>query len=810
MHAFFSALRRDCGSKAAIVLTLACGVSAAATIYGVFNHVLFRPVPGVDHRASFVTITFRSPEGTASGFSSRDALPALRSAGHGSGLESLADWCCGSELMVSGPTGFEPRFEGVDFVGAQFFSGLRVRARLGRLLSDQECDGATEDVAVISERLWRDRFARNSDIIGSRLHVGAVAVTVVGVAADFRGWGHATPIGETDIWLPMASERRLTGSSSSMSVAVGRIGDGARVSTLEERLRSAYAVEMVGRNTRQGGFIPVVTPGLFGLDAGFTRDRVLRLYWPLMTGVCILLLLACLNAGILLLGLTRRRQQETAIRLALGATRWRIVRQVLRQSVSLAAIAAIMGAIVARWLMAAVGDMRLLEWLPALEGAALDDRVLLFCALVATATIVAFGVLPALTASRTDINGAMRQPQRRAPGAFHGQRFVITAQLAMAVALVAATSVLGRSVHRLLTADLGIDPRHVMTVQLQPQGYGYGRPAARDLIVQTMDAIRSEGFPQVAFSSSGAFVGGGHIVSARTSADAPTRRIALDLNPVTPGFFELLRMKVLSGRVLTAADVSEGTPEPVVVNAALAETLFGTPAAVARTFEFDEYSNVGPAVSSHQAVVIGVVGNVASARVRGAPGGALYRLDRAPTSGYLLVRSDEEPLSATFDRIRSVTKRMTPGLPAPVVQLATDQIARALSQDRSIATLGAIISLCAVLLAASGVAAVVGQAVSDRARDFGIRAALGARPGQIVRQVMGGVLTRSLLGAIAGIAIYAGFSSTLASRMFGISSFDPLTLSVVVGAMTAIAGLAAFVPARRASHADPASTLRSN
>jgi ABC-type antimicrobial peptide transport system permease subunit len=293
----------------------------------------------------------------------------------------------------------------------------------------------------------------------------------------------------------------------------------------------------------------------------------------------------------------------------------------------------------------------------------------------------------------------------------------------------------------------------------------------------------------------------------RTPDHPITQQITVDLNGVAPNYFAVTRTPILSGRPL-AEGAADASATQVVINEVLARTLFGTDAATGRTFEFDEYSNVGPVSTSRRAVVVGVAGSVASSRVRGTRVGVLYKLEEASSSGDILIRVDR--IWPAIERIREVAAAVAPDLPITTLQAVSDQRDRALSSDRALMTISVLLSCLVVVLAATGVAAVVGQTVSARKRDFGIRVALGARPSQVLRQVLTDIAIRSAVGVAVGLLIYTWASAWIESRLYGVSALDPLTLASAVSAITAVAIGAGLVPARRAATVDPALSLRSS
>ena len=450
-------LVRQPWSTMSIAVTHALGIGAVTAIYAAFNHVLFRPVPGVANEALLINITFQPPGRTATAYGSSDALPAMRSGASGAGLDLLANGCCRDQLAVAAPAGSQPTVEGTEFVTSQFFDVLGVKVRIGRLLTDAEADTGSQDVAVISERLWRARLGGTRDALGRAITVNGHPFIVIGVADRFRGWERSTRAGIADIWLPMGSRRTVTGGAALMGDLVGRVRPGSSLTIIEQQLQAAYAAAARALPPRYGAFMPFVDPGLFPV---YTNNSVARrLYWLLMGSVALLLVLACANVANLLLARAGRRERDTAVRLAIGAGRWRISRQFLIESLGLAALAGLMGLVAAKLVTSALSGMRLLAYFPDLRDVEIDPRVLSFGLLVTIGTVLAFGLLPAVLASRTDIRGVLGRSARSIASPHRLRRALVVTQIALSLTLVIGAGVLNRSLQNLFAANLAHEPR---------------------------------------------------------------------------------------------------------------------------------------------------------------------------------------------------------------------------------------------------------------------------------------------------------------------------------------------------------------
>lgn len=804
----FRMLRRRPWSTLSIAATLGLGIGATTAIYAVFNHVLFRPIPGVSSNASLITVIFQSPSRSASAYGSRAALPAMREAA--SELEYLADSHVGT-LAVAAPSGGEPTFEGAEFVGSQWFTALGVRPRIGRLLTDGEAETGLQNLAVISERLWRAKFGGRPDAIGRTIAVNGHRFVVVGVADRYRGWG-GTRVGNTltDLWLPLGTKRAVTGEAVGIfGTLIGRVRGDASLDVIEAQLRSAYDGVARTLAPRDQAFVPIVYPGLFNFYINAVRTPVLRLYWLLMAAVALLLVLACANAANLLLARASQRERETAVRLAIGAGRWRITRQFLIESLGLAALAGGMGLAVSVLLTISMRGMRLLSSFPDLEGVEIDVRVLTFCLLVTIGTLLAFGLLPALMASRADIRGVLGRAGRAVASRHRLRNGLVIAQMSLSLTLATYAGVVNRSLQNLLASDLGMDLTDVIDLSLKPAELGYDRVRRARVLADTMDVLRQVGFRDVAVSYPGPLTAAASRIGVRTPAMAQAELKGLVDRSVSPDYFQVLRIPLLSGRTFTGAEYGEpasASPIAVILSATLAADLFGSEPAVGRTFGLDRYS--GMATLSSTALVVGVAGDTRSSAVRGGQQAVLYHT-RQPgyRDGQILVRSDEAA-GAAMERIRAVVRQVDPALPITSLRPLRDEVAETLSEDRVLARMGALVALLAAVLAAAGVVSVISQLVTERTRDFGIRTALGASNVDILREVLKGVVAQSMVGIVLGLGLYMASSRWWQSRLFGVGPLDLFTISTAVVALLAIALVAALVPGRRACRIDPAVALR--
>ena len=798
-------LRTDRWSTAAIAITLALGIGATTATYALFNAMLFRPTPGITGMADVFTVLFQPPTRSATAYGNRQALPALRQAA--TGVESLA-YDQGAALAVAAPGDAAPTFQDSLFVTSQFFGSIGARARIGRLLTDEEADTGSANIVVISEPFWKARLGGTPDALGRTLAINGKPFVVVGVIANHRGWSWTSSrVGTIDLWLPIGTEKLVTGEVGGLGVLYGRRRRAVPLATIEEQLRAAYA--NVSLPARYHAFVPIVYPGIYTPQAEHAEQTGKRLYWLLMAGAGLALLLACANAANLLLARASRRQHETAIRLAIGASRAHIVRRLLVEAAGLALVANVLGLALAILLTRLLSDLRLLSWLPALAEIDIDARVLAFSLGVTSATVVTFALVPALVVSRTNILGVLGRKSRGVAGPPRLRHALVVAQIAVSLTLVAGAGVLNRSLQHLLSVDLGLDAAHVFELSLRPEDIGYDRGKAARIVSDTIDALTRQGVGQVAISSPGPLFSSSATIAVRTDEMTELVKRTVADSSISPGYFGLLRIPVVSGRAFTDEEYGQPasvSPMPVMLNETMARDLFPRQPAVGRTFELERY--IGMASPRSIAVVVGVVRDTGSSAVRRPPRPALFHMRQAvyrwPT---ILVRSDERD-GAAMEKIRDVVRGVDPALPITSLKPLGHELGESLSEDRVLARVAGLIALIAMLLASTGVFAVISQVVTERTRDFGIRTALGASAADIMRYVFGRLLRPAALGVVAGVGLYWLSGRWLETRLFAIQPLDPLTVIAAVMAMVTISVTAALLPARRASRIDPVIALR--
>jgi predicted permease len=807
-------LRRRPASAVTIVAMLALGIGASTATFAVFNFVLFRPVPGVSDADRLVTVRFQ-PHGQPRSFGSgpRTALPALRQAA--TELDGLGE-STPAELPLSTAPGSGAELGSVEFVTSQYLHALGVRARVGRLLTDREAD-AGDEVALVSDRLRGPTSFGAPVVLGGSLVVNGHVLTVVGVIADYRGWG-ATRMNDVDVWLPAGAATRVTNGAmdvSTMFGLVGRLREGGSLGLLEERLRAAYTAATPATPatpaTRPGRRVlePVVYSGLTTISDRYVHDHVMQIYWILMGAAGLLLLLACANAANLLLARALERQRETAVRHAIGASRWRIVRQFLVEASVLAVAAAAAGLALAAGIARVFQGLRLMAFLPPLQAIDIDRRVGLFCVAVATVTVVAFGVAPAVLASRANAREALGSGGRATVDRRRLRLALASAQVALSLVLMIGAAVLNRSLANLLGVDLGMRVDHVVALSLKPYKVGYDDTRSKALIEQVRQRLREAGLGEVAFASPAPLDPMETTLAVSRTNDGTFEPLQMGEQAVSPEYFDVLHIPIRSGRTFTEAERSAPRPVggtvPMIANETMARELFGAAPAVGRRFGVDWSGDQSAPVD---AVIIGVVGDTKTSDVKAAAVPRLYDTTKTQLRGGTLVMASPMPVAEAMAICRRIVHDVDPALPIDDLRPLEADVTDALGEARVLARLGLLIALMAGILAASGVLAVIAELVVARAREFGIRLALGASPTAIAGLVLRGVWAICGIGCIAGLALYQWTSRLIAAHLFGITRFDVTATAGACALLFGAALVAAWAPASRAMRIDPIEVLR--
>jgi predicted permease len=798
-----------------IVLTLAAGIGAATAGYAVFNHLLFRPVPGVHDDGRLVTIYFQPPDDLGTfGAAPRSSLAALRQA---PGVETLAA-SQAVELSVVARSGADPASVNVEFVTDRFFQTLGVRASAGRLFFDEEIDRGIP-LAIVSRRLADRDLGQPAAAIGRPITVGGRPFLVAGVIDGYQGWGSVrTP--RIDVWLPMPARRDLNLDAETYDNLIGRLSPDATPDVVQSQLRAAFVgvralLVFTMRSDLPLGPVPpmapVVYPGLVEVPAGLTPTRILALYPFVMATAVVLLLLACANSANLLLARTIRRARELAVRRAIGAGRWRIARGQFAEATVLGVAALAGGLIVAKVLTGLARGYQIVSGGPGIDAVGIDGRILAFSGAAALVTILLFGVIPSASAARAahrlvHQSGRLTRPSSRLRAG------LVAAQIALSLTLLAGAGVLVRSLDNLRASDLGVKPDGVTSFGVRGRRLGLSDARLTSVLRDTIGRLgRTPGVDGVAFAAPPAFYGDGWLPVRIRPAGEQAPEVRSESNVVSGGYFDVLGIPVRTGRTFTDA---EFTFEPraksrvAILSEPLARELFGDAPPVGRLIDVGTGFQ-GKWELERTLEIVGIAGATRSGlRFREGPRVALYEAAR-PRLPLSTVYVKSSLADATAIAVaRETVRALEPNLPLVNPGTLTDEIERLIPEDRTLASVVTMVAALATLLAMAGIYAMVAHAVHERTREFGIRVALGATPPAIVASVIGRISATSAAGMAAGLLVFAPASRWLASRVYGVSVLDPPTIAVAVVVLLATALAAAWLPARRAGSVDPTVALR--
>ena len=772
------------------ILTLALGIGLTTTIFGVVNGIVLRPL---DFPAAgrLITVCENYPGATADWCSISPPNVEDISARSRS-IESIGigrSW----PYHLATPEGAVGINGGLATPG--LFKALGVRAELGRLIESSDLLGRESDVVLITHELWQTRFGGSRDVIGRVIVLDGSPVTVVGVLPS----GFELPVfEEVKLWRPLhINPRDETHRDWRGFVAYGRLRPGVTISAARSELAG------IAEQLRSEHF---AASAVWGLQLKSLQDLVVGGVKPVLLvflgAVVLVLLVACANVANLLLARATARRGEIALRAALGASRWRIVRELLVESLVLATAGAALGVVVAAWGTSAFKAMAP-AGIPRVDQVRIDGGVLAFALLLALATAIIFGLVPALRVARVDLAQTLREGGRGSSVA-KGRlgRLLVVGQLALALSLTVGAGLLMRSFASLTAWNPGFERDHLLTFTLFAPSEKYGD---RLHLAGLWDRVETElrtipGVSAVGTASGGPLFGGTETDEVRFgSRDASTTRAPAQWFDVSPSFFGTLGVPLVRGRSLAPSDGAE-TPRVAIVNESLARRFWPDESPLGKRLSvFDGKLDVE---------VVGVVRDVRPVAPDAPIEPAIYWSNRQEPRAFtfVVVRTTIPPASivgTVRDRLRLVDR----DLEANSVRTMPELVARRLRTPRFNMVLLVVFGAAALLLAAIGTYGLFAYMISRRTREIGIRLALGAGRHQIVAAVVRDGLMLAVAGVVAGtiasVVLVRGMSGMLA----GVSAFDPLALAGSAILLIAIAVIACLVPARRAGRVDPVITL---
>jgi putative ABC transport system permease protein len=805
----FRQLLKNPGFTAVAVLTLALGIGANAAIFSVVSAVLLRPLPYRDAER-LVMISERSPNGDSLLVSGGNFLEWREQS---SSFESLAfwpEWRGSRNFNLSGGDRAE-QLAGT-FVSSSLFPLLGVQPILGRTFRPDEDERKENPVVLISHALWQRRFGGDPQVLGRQITLDNywrrqyVIVGVLPPGFDFPE--------RNDIWLPAGwMETRLTSRSPHWFNVAGRLKPGvtlqqaqAELNTIQRRIKTQQAATETSTNVR------IVS--LLDQTVGTTTRPALLV---LLGAVGFLLLIACANIANLLLARGASRRKELAIRLALGAKRRRIVRQLLTESLVLAFIGAALGIALAysgTHLLGVLGA----NHIPRLVDVRINGSVLTFTAGVALLAGILFGLAPALQARGVGVSDALKDSGRSTSEGVRQNRWrsaLVVSEMALAFLLLVGAGLMMQSFLRLGQVPLGFNPENLLVAEfdLTATNY-YSRGRDREFFRQLAERLRvHSGVQAVAGAWYLPVIGRTH-ANESVSLDGyqgPGRNgtFPVAFNAATPGYFETMRMRILRGRGIVELD-STNSARVVVINEAMARAYFGNDNPIGNRLVLN-LRDGQPELRDGQPnwrEIVGVTGNVRNRLEVEAFPEAFFPYTQWPWhTAHLVVRTAGNPMRLV-SVLQSEVQALNKDQPISNVRTMNQILGYSVAQHRFRALLLALFSVAALLLAAVGLYGVVSFSVAQRTHEFGIRMALGAQARDVLAAVVKRGMTMALIGIVIGLGGALALTQVLSTLLYGVKPTDPLTLLATVFLLMTIALLACYVPARRATKADPMEVLR--
>ena len=781
---------------AIVVLALAIGIGANTAIFSVVNAILLRPLPYKNFdRISMIWMD----------------NPKLGVAEDWHSYPNYVDYKQQNQVYED-MAAFNNRSFNLTGVGdplrilgawntASLFSVLGVEPSIGRVFTEEEEEPGKDLVVVLSNGLWRSRFGSNPNAIGQAISMNGANRTVIGVMPP----GFSFPDKRTEVWVPLAlSPQRKEARSVISYKAVGRLKPGVSMAQAQSDM-GVIAKRLDEEYSKSN----------YGVNLVLLRDQETRTVKPallvLLGAVVFVLLIACANVANLLLARAAIREKEIAIRLALGARRWRIIRQLLTESAVLGLVGGAAGMLMALWGLKVLvalspGDI------PRFDQAGIDGRVLAFTLVVSLLTGLIFGLVPSLQASKPDLNNTLKEGGRGTTGGAGGIRvrnLLVVSEIALSLVLLVGAGLMIRSFMRLQQFDLGFNPNDLATMRIQLPGTKYREPAQVDAFykqllerIESVPGIKAVGAISDVFltdtpNSTNFSIEGRPVPIGADSIEVP-------LDSVSPGYFRAMGIPLLSGREFDDRDVRDSTPV-VIVNETFVRRFFADEEPLGKRFV---YGQSGPD-NNNWITIVGVVGDMRRTGFdRPVRPETFLPQSQNPSATLTIVArtsSDAAKFSSTLrGEVWGIDKDQS------VYDLKTmDQMLSEMSSQRrfNMLLLGVFAAL-ALTLAAVGIYGVMSYSVAQRTHEIGIRMALGAK----TTDVLGMVVRRGMVLASVGIGVgvigAAALTRLMSSLLYGVSATDPVTFVVIPIVLAGVTLAASFVPARRATKVDPMVALR--
>ena len=794
-------LRKAPGFTAVAILTLALGIGANTAIFSYVNAWMIKPLP-YPHVDRLVILLSHDKKKGGTGDSVSSTADFCDYQAQDSSFEALVPYTSWYfNLTGDGPP---DRILG-GLVGWNFFQTLGAHPMLGRTFLQQEAEPASSHVAIISRGLWESRFAADPRIIGRAVTIQGETYSIVGVMpADFQ----YPLMGVANMWAPLAlDDKQRSDRETSWFQAFGRMKPGvtqqqagAELSSFTDRLEKLYPQS----NTNQ---TMVLSPMLFEIGKNEGAREVLACFWI----VGLVLLIACANVANLMLARASRRTKEFALRGTLGASRGRLIRQLLTESLLLfiagGAAGALFGLWGIHWIESSIPD-RIRGYIVNYGRANLDLTTLSYTFGIAVLCGIVFGLAPAFGSSGVDLNRSLREASGQIPGSRLARRLrstFVAGEIALAVVVLICTVLLVRDSIRSIYGDLGFQPHNLMVTQLAIPPTKYKTPAAirnfHDQVITRVQALpeassadTSEYLP---FSDSNQ-VKVIHIVG-RPPAE-PGEELGAEYTAITAGYFHTMQIPVIRGRTIESGDGPD-SQKVAVINDTLMHQQFAKQDPLGQQLEVGDSKDV--------VTIVGVVHDVKLFSLTDRPMREMYVSAAQFPSGYMsIVARSDRPTADLANDIRNAVWSIDPDQPVSVVRAMDDVITERNTGDRILAQMLVFFGVLASLLGAIGIYGVTAHSVQQRVHEIGIRMALGASSSQVMRMIVGQGLKLALVGIACGLLVAVGAARAMASILENVKPSDPITFLAVPSFFLIVALAACYIPARRGAHVDPMVALK--
>jgi len=788
------------GFTAIALLTLVLGIGANTAIFSVVNTVLLRPLPYTDPGRLTQLWETSAKRG-------RNEIPAS--------YPNFADWRDRNHVFeqVAAYSDWNFNLTGVGeperirsaIVSPAFFSILDIKPLRGRVLISGEDERGKDLVVVISESLWQRKFNSDPNIVGRSINLDDKSFTVAGVIA--RGVQAPLLSDEIELWAPVSHGVGFTNRYGHYLSVVARLKPGATLQQAQADMNN-IAGQLEGQYPESNKERGVRVVSLNEQVVGNFRISLL----VMLGAVVFVLLIASANVANMLLARATERQKEIAIRTALGAGRWRIVRQLVTESLLLSLTSGVLGLFVALWgieLLVALSPSDL----PRVKEVTVDLRVLGFTLAVSLVTGILFGLLPALQASRPQLNERLNAAGRSAMSGVIRQRVrsgLVVAEIALSLMLLVGAGLLIRSFLRLQAVNPGFNPSNVLTMQLDLRGPKY-KTGAQLIAFHDQLLERLKQLPGVQY------------VSTRTSipiaSDASFAYLSFNLegrpsnssdppvayyNGASPDYFQTMMIPLLKGRGFSDRDV-RGSQNVVIVNSTLARRYFGGEGdAIGKRISLEDSPKEEDWVT-----IVGVAGDTKPRELRGEPVAELYMpYDQQPERGISLMIRYRDGGAGVAAAVRSEVLALDKDQPVYSIRTLDSVLSESVATPRFRTLLLGVFASLALILAAVGIYGVISYAVSQRTQEIGIRMALGAQATDVLKLVVKGGMKLALIGVVLGLAGAFAVTRLMTTLLFGVKPTDAATFTIVSVGLIVVAMFACFIPARRATKVDPIIALR--